>query len=165
MTSLSPQQLAQRIAALDWSGVSLQHLLAVTAAVETLRALPATIGGLNPHLENVMPIATADPIGFPPEFLEAQIIPFPSPAAKRAPVVRWTRLLHLDGREWCSTGFFDGGPGAAWAWIVETVAAELSCSEESVGCMECSEDDEVRGDFVTVDGLPCYRISHTAPSS
>jgi hypothetical protein len=70
---------------------------------------------------------------------------------------RWIRLLHLDGREWCSAGFT--GPGSAWDWIAETVAHELSCSEEAVGCLESEED----GDLVTVDGLPCYRIARRAP--
>lgn len=34
---MSPADIAQRIAALDWSATSLQHQLAVTAAVETLK--------------------------------------------------------------------------------------------------------------------------------
>lgn len=36
---MSPADLAQRIAALDWSATSLQHQLAVTAAVETLKGI------------------------------------------------------------------------------------------------------------------------------
>jgi hypothetical protein len=63
-------------------------------------------------------------------------------------------LDHLDGRRWASTGFLRGtGPTAAWEWIATTVAAELDCSEEEVGCMECTEGN----DLVTVDGLPVYR--------
>lgn len=42
---MSPADLAQRIAALDWSATSLQHQLAISAAVETLsgKALPTNI--------------------------------------------------------------------------------------------------------------------------
>lgn len=40
---MTPAQLAQRIAALDWSGVSLSHLLAVTAACETLKRMDDAI--------------------------------------------------------------------------------------------------------------------------
>lgn len=38
---MSPAELAKRIAALDWSGASLQHQLAVVAACETLTQLDA----------------------------------------------------------------------------------------------------------------------------
>lgn len=69
--------------------------------------------------------------------------------------IRTTRLLHLDGREWASAGFM--GPGDAWGWIVESVAAECECAEDDVHCVE---DPEGGGDLVTVDGLPCYRIAH-----
>lgn len=34
---MQPSELADHIAALDWSGTSLQHQLAMAAAVETLR--------------------------------------------------------------------------------------------------------------------------------
>jgi hypothetical protein len=47
---MTPRQLAQRIAALDWSMLPLQHLLAVTAAVETLCALPSTETNVVPFL-------------------------------------------------------------------------------------------------------------------
>jgi hypothetical protein len=65
-------------------------------------------------------------------------------------------LNHLDGRHFATAGFSGGCAGDSWAWIVETVAHELGCGEEQVGCMEGSEDEG--GDFVTVDGLPCYKI-------
>jgi hypothetical protein len=35
---MQPSELAQRLAALDWSNTSLQHQLAVACAVETLAA-------------------------------------------------------------------------------------------------------------------------------
>lgn len=44
---MNPADLAQRIAALDWSATSLQHQLAVTAAVETLK-------GFEPMQSNVI---------------------------------------------------------------------------------------------------------------
>ena len=37
---MSPADLAQRIAALDWTATSLQHQLAVSAAVLTLKEIP-----------------------------------------------------------------------------------------------------------------------------
>jgi hypothetical protein len=38
---VKPSELAQRIAAMDWSGCDLQHQLAVVAACETLNGLDA----------------------------------------------------------------------------------------------------------------------------
>lgn len=125
-----PAELAKRIAALDWSGASLQHQLAVVAACETLTNLESH---MHAPPSNVVPL--------------------------RAPV-RWTRILQLDGREWASTHSL-AGPGAAWGWIVETVAAEHGCAEEQVGCAESEPDGLYDGDdLVTIDGLPAYRISH-----
>jgi hypothetical protein len=49
---MTPSALADRIAALDWSGVSLQHQLAVTAAVETLRNGPNFKGLENDSLRD-----------------------------------------------------------------------------------------------------------------
>ena len=43
---MTPAELADRIESLDWSGTSLQHQLAMSAAVVTLR------GGAVPALEN-----------------------------------------------------------------------------------------------------------------
>lgn len=73
------------------------------------------------------------------------------------PTHRTVRLLRLDGTEFASAGF-PNGPGLAsapWSWMVETVAHELSVSEDAVSCME-SEDG---GDYITVDGLPVYRVA------
>jgi hypothetical protein len=117
---MTPRELASRIAALDWSGTSLQHQLAVTAAVETIRAIE------------------------PPRL------------AVVSSSIRTVRLLHMDGRQWCTAGFI--GPESAWSWIVETVAHELSCNEDDV---HCAESDE--GDVVTVNGEPCYRVAHGYP--
>lgn len=36
---MSPAELAQRLAALDWSGLPLQHQIAVSAALETLKGM------------------------------------------------------------------------------------------------------------------------------
>lgn len=47
-TALSNEELADRIAALDWSGTSLQHQLAMAAAVETLRGGRREESGPNP---------------------------------------------------------------------------------------------------------------------
>lgn len=57
-------------------------------------------------------------------------------------------LDRLDGTPWTSEAFRpNDGIGAAWDWIVATVATELSCSPGSVG---------TTGEQITVDGLPCY---------
>ena len=70
---------------------------------------------------------------------------------------RTVRLLRLDGTEFASAGF-PNGPGLAsapWSWIVETVSRECDCAEDAVHCME-GEDGQ---DFITVDGLPVYRVA------
>lgn len=68
-------------------------------------------------------------------------------------------LLHLDGRLFATAGFLPGDPGAAWAWIQETVATELECAEEAVASGE--SDD---GDTVCVDGLPVYMVEIVRPA-
>ena len=70
--------------------------------------------------------------------------------------MRHVTLLRLDGTLFASAGFLPGDASAPWDWIRETVAHELSVSEDSVHCMEAGEDDE--GDYITVDGLPVYRV-------
>lgn len=79
----------------------------------------------------------------------AQILPFPPQPRMLSHVT----LLHLDGREFATAGFLPGDPGAAWAWIQETVAHELECHEDDVASGE-SED----GDTVCVDGIPVYMV-------
>jgi hypothetical protein len=79
------------------------------------------------------------------------------PKTRPAPTLRHVHLLHLDGRPFCSAGFLPGLASAPWSWICEVVAAEHECSEEDVGCAEAGED--LDGDFVTVNGIPAYRIS------
>lgn len=127
---MTPHQLAARIVTLDWSTLPLQHQLAICAVLETLLSLPA----------------------MEPPVTPCNVLPFPNVTH------RWVRILHLDGREWCKAGFT--GPSDSWAWVQETVAHELGCSEDDVGCAE-SED----GDLVTVDGLPAYRIAHGLPKN
>lgn len=78
------------------------------------------------------------------------------PRNRPTPSTRTVQLLHLDGRKWCSAGFMPGLASAPWAWICEVVAAECECAEEDVGC---AEDEEGGGDFVTVDGMPVYRVA------
>lgn len=130
---MSPVELAKRLSDLDWSATSLQHQLAVTAAILTLsqdnqmQALPV-------H-ENVVALV---PKG-------------------TTPTMRHVTLLHLDGRQWATAGFLPGCAGAPWAWIQEIVAHEHECSEDDVGCAE-PDEDEGGGDFVTVRGEPYYRV-------
>lgn len=64
-------------------------------------------------------------------------------------------LTRLDGTPFASQGFLPGAPGAAWAWVVEVVAAELECAEEEVAAGD---------DTVTVDGLPCYMVEIIRPA-
>lgn len=82
---MTPADLAQRIAALDWSGMSLQHQLAVTAAVETLKTLES-------------PVQTA-----------SNVIALPV-----RPRTRWTTLFQLDGRQWASSTHFAPGGAWGW---------------------------------------------------
>lgn len=131
---MTPAALADRIAALDWSGVSLQHRLAVTAACETLRkqeasATPSTYGA-SASLTNVVALR-----GPSPELLRgAEYVP---------------------GKRVTLTNLVDGTPVASallaraerWAWIVETTCSLLSCSPEDVAMAD---------DIVTVDGLPVF---------
>jgi hypothetical protein len=76
----------------------------------------------------------------------------------RQPSLRHVHLTHLDGRLFATAGFLPGLASAPWSWICEVVAAELECNEEDVGCQEANEDD-LDGDFVTVDGIPAYRVA------
>jgi hypothetical protein len=84
-------------------------------------------------------------------------------AAAYTPTHRTVRLLRLDGTEFASAGF-PNGPGLAsapWSWICETVSRELDVSEDAVHVLE-GEDGT---DFITVDGLPVYRVAIGARSS
>jgi hypothetical protein len=129
---MSPADLAQRIAALDWSATSLQHQLAISAAILTLSQGNASMPA--PAPSNVIAL----------------------PVRQRT---CWTTLHHLDGREWATSSHF--GPGGAWAWIVESVAHEHSVSDDQIGCAESGDDQPYDGDdLVTIDGLPVYRIRH-----
>jgi hypothetical protein len=138
-----PADLAQRIAALDWSACSLQHQLAVTAAVETLKGFePVTI--------------PERPSGRMTACVPSNVVPLPV-----YPRTCWTTLHQLDGRPWATSSHF--GPGGAWNWIVETVAHEHGISEDAIHCAESGEDQPYDcDDLVTIDGLPVYRIRHLA---
>lgn len=143
---MSPADLAQRIAALDWSTTSLQHQLAVSAALEALKGFePMTT------LEAVQGVA----IRQNGETIDAANV-YVLPVRQRT---CWTTLHHLDGREWATSSHF--GPGGAWSWILESVAHEHSVSEDQIGCAESGEDQPYDcDDLVTIDGLPVYRIRH-----
>lgn len=84
------------------------------------------------------------------------VLPFP--AAPR--MHRTVQLVSLTGHVFASAGFptADRDPGAPWDWIVETVAHELSVREDQIGALESDNDDDAGGDYVTVDGLPVYRV-------
>lgn len=130
---MTPADLAQRIAALDWSMLPIKQLLAVTAACETLTTMEA------PPVSNV--------IAFPTYSADAERV-----------LLRG--CSYVPDRRVCLT-LLDGTPfadalcgrqsGAAWGWIVATVVEELRCYPEQVALL----DD----DTVTVDGMPCYLIA------
>jgi hypothetical protein len=84
--------------------------------------------------------------------MTAQLVQFPPAASHR--LISTVTLLHLDGRLFCTAGFLPGDPGAPWAWIQETVSAELECSEDDVHSGESEEGP----DTVTVDGIPVYMV-------
>jgi hypothetical protein len=84
------------------------------------------------------------------------LLPFPSAASVR--LQSTVNLLHLDGRLFASAGFLPGDPGAAWGWIVETVAHEHGCHEDDVHTGESND-----GDTVTVDGVPVYMVEIVRP--
>lgn len=168
---MTPSELAQRLSALDWSMTPLQNQLAVAAAISSLGGPCTYCGpGMRTGLpgnacENCMNTGLANP-GAPAAVLpvHSNVVALVPPAAKRT--MRHVRILHLDGREFASAGFLPGLASAPWEWIAETVAAECECRPEQVGCMEPPEDDEGPGrDFITVDGLPCYRIGFGAAST
>jgi hypothetical protein len=66
----------------------------------------------------------------------------------------------LEGAPFASAGFLPGDPGAPWAWIQSVVAEQWGVEEDAVGTLESEE-----GDFVTVDGLPMYRVALPAPAA
>lgn len=76
--------LAQRLAALDLSGTSLEHRLTISAAVETLKVLA------EPPRSNVVALPLA------------------------RPRTRWTTLCHMDGREWASSCHFGAEGAWGW---------------------------------------------------
>lgn len=105
-----------------------------------------------------------DPYGeLEPEAMTATILPFPPQPARPAPsyprtrgTMRHVTLLRLTSDAiFATAGFLPGDPGAPWAWIQETVAAEVGCSEEDVHVLETEED----GDVITADGIPICRVA------
>lgn len=147
---MTPTDIAQRLAALDWSATSAQHQLAVSAAVETLREVPvAAVDALKAHK---LAMRGAPSLCAP---VDSNIVALPV-----KPRARWTTLFHLDGRQWATSTDF--GPTGAWAWVVETVAAEHDVSEDQVSSLEGDESQYDGDDLVTVDGVPVYRLRHVA---
>ncbi|KRQ11900.1 hypothetical protein AOQ73_05695 [Bradyrhizobium pachyrhizi] len=149
---MNPADLANRLAALDWSGVSLEHQLAVSAALETIRSLAPKVESMT-----ATEIATGTAHRLDGRAIDSSNV-IALPVRKRT---CWTTLCHLDGHEWARASHF--GPQGAWSWIVETVAAEHGISEDQIKGAESGEDQPYDcDDLVLVDGLPVYRIRHLA---
>jgi hypothetical protein len=72
------------------------------------------------------------------------------------PTHRTVQIVNLNGHVFASAGFPTDvrDPGAPWEWIVETVAHELSCRPDQVSSDEGPDGE----DFVTIDGIPVYRV-------
>jgi hypothetical protein len=144
MTALSNSTLADRIAALDWSGVSLQHQLAVTAAVETLRK----------QERGALPMESAER-SFSDWITTSKSVPTASNVTPlRAPSAELLRGAEYNERR-VTLRRLDGSTVAGalcsrserWNWIVETTCDLCDCDPSAVGM-----DD----DTVTVDGLPVF---------
>lgn len=82
---MTPLELAAHLTALDWSGTSSTHQLAVSAAAETLR----------------------DMIVFAPEISNVVKLPVRQRTC-------WTTLHHLDGRAWASSSHFGPEGAWSW---------------------------------------------------
>jgi hypothetical protein len=165
-------ELATRLSSLDWTQCSLQHQLAVAAAISSLQgaaplaaSAPITCGAFahgdvwdcarcgSWNIGEVRP-CNRTPVKALPVY--ENVVALVRPGTQ--PSLRHVTLLHLDGRQFATAGFLPGLASDPWAWICETVATELDVSEEAVGCLEPDESDG-GGDFVTVDGLPVYRVA------
>lgn len=149
---MTPAALADRIAALDWSGVSLQHRLAVVAAVETLRKVERV-----PTVANAV-IPCPNPAGCNAQDCQwrpgqsASVLPFPVPAPGASYAKEtMTRLRRLDGTL-VSAQYTTRRE--RWEWVVEMVVEQCGCDPSLVGLVERQGDDA--GDTVTVDGLPAF---------
>lgn len=79
------------------------------------------------------------------------VVAFPFP-----PTHRWVALFNLAGVERARAGFptADRDPGAPWAWITETIAAELGIYPDQITVDEGPGGEE----YLTVDGLPLYEV-------
>jgi ribosomal protein S27AE len=165
---MTPSRLADRIAALDWSGTSLQHQLAVTAAVETLRKQERDAREV-PACGRCSGTGWLEPIDDKPDgsyitsrpcprcdggmtLANATVLPFP---ALRGPSPELLRGAEYNERRVTLTSLADGSTAATailarserWDWIVETVVEQCGCSPEDVAMVD---------DTVTVDGLPVF---------
>jgi hypothetical protein len=152
MTVLTNAALADRIAALDWSATSLQHQLAVTAAVETLRKQGAPSAERffsRPSTEGAQPQLKS---GTTADDLLCAVLPF-SALRDRSPELLRGAAYVPDKR--VTLRRLDGSTAATallaradrWDWIVETTCELLSCSPDAV---------DMDDDTVTVDGLPVF---------
>lgn len=155
---MTPAALADRIAALDWSCVSLQHQLAVTAAMETLRN-PATLGGSEDEsVQHTDAGVAAVALGSVhrrnnngADNSMGSVVPFP---AFRAPSTELLRGTEYNERR-VTLRCLDGSTAATtlvarserWDWIVSTVCELCQCDPEQVAM-----DD----DTVTVRGEPVF---------
>lgn len=127
---MKPNEVAEHLAALDWSATSSTHQLAVSAAVETLHTM----------------------VAFAPEPSNVVALPV-------RPRTCWTTLCHLDGRRWATSSHFGPGGAWAWiveAVMEEHGVGEddVHCVESG------EDQPYDCDDLVTVDGLPVYRITH-----
>lgn len=101
---MKPYELADQLAKLDWSTVSLQHRLALTAAINELRA---------PGLAIPTPANDQGRV----VILQTQ---------------HWVRLLSLDGAELAKAPFTDVAD--AWRWVTNTIATLWNALPDQVHC-------------------------------
>lgn len=171
---MTPQELAARLSQLDWSGCSLQHQLAVAAAVETLGGGPPPrppceycgngkrTGLPGNACENCMNTGYADAcaadleerdvagrlVTLPIGSNVVALVPKGAAAAQRT-----VRLLTLDGHQIGERQFPAGRADGPWSWIRSEVATLANCLPEAIGAAEADA-----ADFVTVDGIPYCRV-------
>lgn len=164
---MTPSALADRIAAMDWSGVSLQHRLAVIAACETLKSLDFK-GLENAHSDRGVDgcvrggdlnmdilVCQRDVVGAfgsqSSNAAPAVVLPFP---VLRGPSPELLRNSACTERR-VTLRRMDGSTAATalccreerWDWIVSTTCELCQCDPEQVGMVD---------NTVTVDGLPVF---------
>lgn len=162
---MNPAQAAKMLADLNWSGMPTAHQIAVSAALETLKAIPVTACDAEMFKPGEFKTRVVVPVSAEVFAGLGGVIVTDTPSNVAVLPVKprtcWTSLHHLDGRRWASSSHF--GPGGAWNWILDTVMAEHGVAEDQIGSAESDETQPYDcDDLVTIDGLPVYRISHSA---